>query len=262
MKNSEHYSFSTGALYPLESEDALKQIKNAGFPNAELMPQSLSDSSKESAKRLERIGLRVASIHYPLAFFPLLYTAHRSMRDDGRKYSLELLALGERLGTEVLVVHPHIPSNKGYDALLDDPVVENLLWLAEECQKRGILTAMENSPKTCGTPELLLSYIAKLNHPNIKPMVDTTEAREAGGDPAPFIAAVSPCHLHISDYMGESKHLPAGEGDTDFTAVAKALKGYQGFYTLEPAYRYYIEHTEQKLRAGYAFLARTFPDTL
>lgn len=34
------YSFSTGALYPLESEDALRRIKNAGFDNAELMPQA------------------------------------------------------------------------------------------------------------------------------------------------------------------------------------------------------------------------------
>ncbi|MEN6338650.1 MAG: sugar phosphate isomerase/epimerase family protein [Clostridiaceae bacterium] len=261
MKNSERYSFSTGALYPLESGDALKLIKDAGFPNAELMPQCLSDSSKESARRLERVGIRVASIHYPLAFFPLLYTAHRSMTSDGRRYSLELLSLGEHLGTEVLVVHPHIPSNKGYDALLDAPVVENLLWLAEECQRHGILMAMENSPKTCATPEQLLAYVAALNHPNIKPMVDTTEVREAGGDPAAFIAAVSPCHLHLSDYKGESKHLPAGEGDTDFSAVAGALSGYDGFYTLEPAYRYYIDNIEQKLRAGYAFLARTFPNT-
>ena len=258
---SERYSFSTGALYPLELAQALQLIRQAGFQNAELMPQCLSDASDESIRAFGQIGIRVASIHYPLAFFPMLYTAHRSMREDGRRYTLALLQLGERLGTAVLVVHPHVPGKQEFEALLDRPVVENLLWLAEECGKRGITMAMENSPKTCATPTQLIDYIALLNHPNIHPMVDTTEVREAGGDPAAFIAAVSPCHLHLSDFKGESKHLPAGEGDTNFAAVAKELAGYSGFYTLEPAYRYYLEQTEQKLREGYDFLSRIFKDS-
>lgn len=257
---SDRYSFSTGALFPRESADALRLVHDAGFPNAELMPQCLSDVSEASIRAFERIGIRVASIHYPLAFFAMLYTPHLSMRNDGRALSRDLLRLGDALGTKVLVVHPHVPSNRGYDELLDAPVVENLLWLADECAKHGILTAMENSPKTCATPDTLNAYVKMLNHPNIRPMVDTTEVREAGGDPAAFVAAVSPCHLHLSDYTGETKHLPAGEGDTDFAAVSRNLVGYEGFYTLEPAYRYYIENVEEKLRAGYDFLERTFAD--
>ncbi len=129
-------------------------------------------------------------------------------------------------------------------------MIDNLLWLADECEKHGVLLAMENSPKTCATADQLLAYVARLGHANIRPMVDTTEVREAGGEPAAFVAAVSPCHLHLSDYTGDTKHLPAGEGDTDFAAVARNLGGYEGFYTLEPAYRYYIENVEEKLRAG------------
>jgi len=257
---SDRYSFSTGALFPRESADALKLVHDAGFANAELMPQCLSDVSEESVRAFERTGVRVASIHYPLAFFPMLYTPHVSMRNDGRKFSRDLLRLGGALGTRVLVVHPHVPSKRGYDELLDTPVIDNLLWLAGECEKHGILLAMENSPKTCATADQLKAYVAMLGHKNIRPMVDTTEVREAGGDPASFVAAVSPCHLHLSDYTGETKHLPAGEGDTDFAAVARVLDGYKGFYTLEPAYRYYIENAEEKLRAGYEFLERTFTD--
>ncbi len=257
---SNRYSFSTGALFPRESADALKLVRDAGFLNAELMPQCLSDVSEESIRAFERIGIRIASIHYPLAFFPMLYTPHISMRNDGRMFSRDLLRLGEALGTKVLVVHPHVPSRRGYADLLDTPVIKNLLWLADECEKHGILMAMENSPKTCATPEQLTDYVKMLNHKNIRPMVDTTEVREAGGDPAAFIAVVSPCHLHLSDYTGDTKHLPAGEGDTDFTAVSNNLAGYEGFYTLEPAYRYYMENVEQKLHAGYEFLERTFAD--
>ena len=119
---SDRYSFSTGALFPRESADALKLVHDAGFANAELMPQCLSDVSEESVRAFERTGVRVASIHYPLAFFPMLYTPHVSMRNDGRKFSRDLLRLGGALGTRVLVVHPHVPSKRGYDELLDTPV--------------------------------------------------------------------------------------------------------------------------------------------
>jgi sugar phosphate isomerase/epimerase len=143
---SDQYSFSTAALFPRESADALRIVRDAGFSNAELMPQCLSDVTKASIHAFKRIGIRIASIHYPLAFFSMLYTPHVSMRNDGRNFSRNLLCLGEALGTEVLVVHPHVPTKRGYDDLLDAPVIENLLWLADECEKHGILMAMENSP--------------------------------------------------------------------------------------------------------------------
>ena len=52
----EQYSFSTGALFPYESEDALQMIKNAGFDYAELMPQAISDASEAATKKFEKTG--------------------------------------------------------------------------------------------------------------------------------------------------------------------------------------------------------------
>ena len=91
-------------------------------------------------------------------------------------------------------------------------------------------------------------------------MVDTTEVREADGDPVAFIEKLPPCHLHMSDFLGDTKHLPAGEGDTDWAGIKRALGGdkYKGFYTLEPAYRFYIDDLPAKLRSAYEFLERTF----
>ncbi|MDR1800698.1 MAG: sugar phosphate isomerase/epimerase [Lachnospiraceae bacterium] len=256
----ERFSFSTAALFPRESEASLRLIKAAGFANAELMPQCLSDVKPESVRQFSKIGIRVASIHFPLAFFPMLYTAHHSMREDGREFSRALLSLGVDLGTKVLVIHPHEPSNKDFDKLLDEPVIENILWLADECEKKGILMAMENSPKTCATPYQLTKYVEGLAHNNIKPMIDTTESREAGISPTDFAKEFMPCHLHLSDYKDDVKHLPAGEGDTDFSTFREAIKGYEGFYTLEPAYRYYLDDAPNKLSAGYEFLERNFTD--
>ncbi len=254
----EQYSFSTGALFPYESEDALQMIKNAGFDYAELMPQAISDASESATKKFEKTGIRLASIHYPLVMFGVLYTAHKTMRDDGRKFSRDLLTMGERLGNKVLVVHPHNPSYPGYYDLLEQPVIDNLLWLADECAKHNVLMAMENSPYTCSTAQKLNDYVKFLNHPNILPMVDTTEAREADQNPAAFIRECPPCHLHMSDYLGDVKHLPAGEGDTDWADVKDALGNYQGFYTLEPAYKFYLSDTQEKIRKGYEFLCEHF----
>ena len=181
MKQAQ-YSFSTGALFPYESEDALAMIKNAGFDYAELMPQAISDASEAATRKFEKTGIRLASIHYPLVMFGVLYTAHRTMREDGRRFSKDLLTMGQRLGCKVMVVHPHSPSYPGYEELLEEPVIDNLLWLADECAKHDILMAMENSPYTCSTAEKLNAYVKELGHPNIKPMVDTTEAREADQD--------------------------------------------------------------------------------
>ncbi len=256
----DRYSFSTAALYPLETEDALKRIRRAGFRHAELMPQCLSDASEQRARAFEQTGVHIASIHFPLAFFPMLYTPHASMREDGRRFTEKLLLLGERLGASVLVVHPHEKNRRGHDELLEQPVVDNLRWLADAGQTHGILLAMENSPKTCATPEQLLSYVEMLGNGNVRPMTDTTEVCEAGGDPAAFIAALPPCHLHLSDYCGETKHLPAGEGEIDWASVRAALgEDYAGFYTLEPAYRFYLDDVDDKLAKARAFLERTFP---
>lgn len=248
------YAFSTGALYPLRSLDAVRLVKEAGFDGAELMPQALSDTDDRSILGFERLGLPLTSIHFPLALFSLLYNCQPDMVLDGRAYALQLLKLAEAAGTRVLVVHPHGSGPEEMRELLEQPVIDNLLWLAEACARRRIMLGMENTPKACATSQSLLDYIKELNHPNIKPVADTTEVCEAGGDPVAFLREVRPAHLHLSDFAGARKHLPAGEGAIDWAGVKDALADYQGVYTLEPSYRYYLEDIPARLRKGLGFI--------
>lgn len=259
--NKPLYAFSTGALYPLRSRDAVALVKEAGFDGAELMPQSLYDTSARSLMEMERVGLPLTSIHYPLAFFPLLYTSQPDMLLDGRKYSKQLLNFAADLGAGVLVVHPHTSAKPEHRDLLEQPVIDNLLWLADRCKDKGILLAMENHPKTCATSAQLRQYINFLNHPNILPMADTTEVREAGGDPAAFIRDLPPCHLHLSDFVQDRKHLPPGEGEIDWPGVRDALGDYQGVYTVEPSYRYYLEDIPAKLKRDLRFIRQLIEGT-
>ena len=260
MTRQERFSFSTGALYPYESETALKMIHDAGFPRAELMPLALSDCSEESTKKFEKTGILLGSIHYPLVLFGLLYNCQKTMIGDSLKYLKELLTMGQRLDCHVLVLHPHDPpSLKGYYNLLERPVIDNIRRHADICAEMGFTVAMENHPRTAPTAAALKDYIAVLDHPNIKPMVDTTEVKEADGDPVEFIRGVKTCHMHMSDF-GTMKHLPAGEGNFDWKAIRKALddQDYQGFYTLEPAYKFYMTDVENKLKKAYRFLEENF----
>lgn len=260
---NKRFAFSTGALNPLDSVDALRLIKEAGFDCAELMPQAISDASEKATLAFEKTGIRITSIHFPLVMFGVLYNPVRSMIEDGRKFSRDLLTMGKRMGTEILVVHPHEPIRyPQYRELLETPIVENLRYLADLCQEFGITMAMENSPKSCATAQMLNDYIAMLDKPAILPMVDTTEVCEADGDPVEFLRDCKPCHLHMSDFGGGMKHLPAGQGDIDWKTIKQILlgHGYTGMYTLEPAYRHYLEDIPAKLQAGYRWLEENFSD--
>ncbi len=262
MTRSERFSFSTGALYPYNSADALKLIRDAGFSRAELMPQALRDASEESTKAFEKTGIKLGSIHFPLVFFGMLYNPLSDMQKDCMKFTKDLLTMGSRLDCHVLVVHPHEkPSVDGYYDLMEKPVIDNILRLADLCGEMGYTMAMENSPKTCSTAEKLSAYVRFLNHQAIRPMIDTTEVREAEGDPVEFIKAIKPCHMHMSDY-GTRKHMPAGEGTFDWKAIRAGLDAwdYEGYYTLEPAYRFYMQDVEKKLADAYHFLEEYFGD--
>lgn len=252
------YAFSTAALYPLESDTALGLIKNAGFKYAELMPQAFSDVTDEFAEKALKTGIQVSSVHYPLAMFAMLYTSHPAMSEDGHRLGRDIVKFCTKLGAKVLVIHPHIPPAEKYRNLLEPPIIKNIIYLADLCYENNINLAMENSPKGDGkTGEELIEYISIFKgHPAIHPMVDTTEACEANQDPAEFIKTVRPIHLHLSDYKDDMKHLPAGQGSINWNNIKSVLSqiGYEGYYTLEPSYRYYIEDTENRLKEAYNFI--------
>jgi sugar phosphate isomerase/epimerase len=260
---ADRYAFSTGALYPLESEQALRLLKEAGFSHVELMPQAFGDVTDAAALQYEKTKIHVSSIHYPLAMFAMLYSSHQSMSAEGRRLSADIVTLGKRLGTEVIVIHPTNAYPEEQKEVLEKPVLENIAYLTNLCVEAGITVAMENYPVGVGQhPDTLQAYIASLNLKGIEPMVDTTEVCEGGGDPVEFLTAIEPrpCHLHLSDFGNGKKHLPAGAGSIDWKAVAEVLhaKAYAGYYTLEPSYRHYLTDIPAKLRAAYEFAARTF----
>ena len=251
-------AFSTGAFYTIETADALAKIRKAGFEHAELMPQCREDLSTAMLRKTEQIGIHISSIHYPLVYFGVLYNANPGMFRESKAFSYNLAAFAKAAGTEFVVIHPEEEYKGPFVQILGKPINDNIRYMCDALDNVGVTVAMENYPSGVGQhPETLDAYVKALAIPNMKVMVDTTEVIEGGEDPYEFIRDLEnvPCHLHLSDY-DEKKHIPIGTGRVDWKSLAALLKqrGYSGYWTLEPSYKYYLDNPDGQLRKDYEYI--------
>ncbi|HQQ64822.1 MAG TPA: sugar phosphate isomerase/epimerase [Thermotogota bacterium] len=240
-------SFSTAGLYPIESIEALKLVSQSGFSEAELMPQCYHEITESFAikarKNLKEMGtpLRVSSIHFPLVFFSTFYNMYPGMRKEAERLSEKVAACASIFGTEVIVVHAPDKPKPGDLSEYSETVIHNIRYLCWVCEEMGITVALENNPKTIAdTPPHWREAAALIDCPNLKPMLDTTEASEAGIQPIAFVDETPCAHYHLSDHSGVVKHLLPGEGDQDWPLFFEknAKNGYRGIYVAEPSYRF------------------------
>lgn len=253
-------SFSTAALYPRSSKTSLSLLASCGYKEAELMPQCLYETTPAFGRDVSNLGLRVSSIHFPLCFFSIFYNPYHGMIKEAEEMMDNLLESGRIMGTEVIVIHP-LPEMEGFRReIFYEPVIGNIKKFATKAEKEKIVIALENNPNTRGkSSEGLLKIIEEIDHPNLKPMVDSTESWEAGIEPEEFIEKVKPIHLHLSDFKEKYKHLPIGEGKGDWEEIVKTIYSinYEGIYVIEPAYRYYTGDIKEKLINNKLFLEKT-----
>lgn len=258
----ERISFSTGALYPLLTEDAFTLLHNAGFKNAELMPQAFSDVSDSSSLKFEKTGIHIASLHYPLAMFGLFYTSHPAMGEEGRAFGRQVVKFCKQQQTSIVVIHTTTQyKTEQMRQILEPSMLANVRYFCELCFENNIKVAMENYPTGVGQyPDTLDKYSDSFGYEMMTPMVDTTEVIEGGGDPIEFILGLkrAPSHMHLSDFKNGTKHLPLGEGDINWQGVFDALnqKGFEGYYTLEPSYKFYLTDIQNKLIKAYEAISK------
>jgi len=240
-------SVSTAGLYPIESLDALKLVAQSGFSEAELMPQCYYEISESFAlktrKTLKEVGIpfHVSSVHFPLVFFATFYNLYPGMRKEAERLSEKVASSASILGAEIIVVHAPDKLKPGDSSEYGETVIQNIRTLCDICEEMGIIVALENNPKTIAdTPPHWREAASLIDRPNLKPMLDTTEASEAGIPPIAFVNETRCIHYHLSDHSGNVKHLLPGEGDQDWPLFfGTNLKiGYKGIYVAEPSYRF------------------------
>ncbi|MBU4226905.1 sugar phosphate isomerase/epimerase [bacterium] len=249
-------SFSTAALYPRDTIEALKIIKDCGINYAELMPQDISETTTDFAKEIIRkdIGIKVSSIHFPLILSSFYYNCYPKMQNTTRKIIDELIEAAELLGVEVIVSHGLPLFKDGYKEKLFYPtILENINYLANKANEKGINIAIENGPNyNTRTPFSHNNFIKGFSQKNIGAVIDTTESCEAKQDIFDFLDNVDKIiHLHISDFAkSKGKHLVLGEGEIDWQKffVELEAKRFKGSMVIEPLYKYFLINPKEKIK--------------
>lgn len=235
-------------------ERELALIAESGFRAIELWAMrphlDYADLGRMSAlrKELERVGLRVHSIHAPvytnfeevLRGKGWLSLAHG--RPEERQRALEetkraALAL-EPLGAEHMVVHTYFPYDPemGYSA---EGLASCLRELLSFSGALGLKLALENVPGDEGAVHRIIDLLEELRSPDIGLCFDLGHANLQGNPleeleralPLPYLFNI---HLHDNDGHKDA-HLIPGEGTLPWAEVGEVLRegDYRGAFTLE-----------------------------
>ncbi|MEM1552140.1 MAG: sugar phosphate isomerase/epimerase family protein [Candidatus Bathyarchaeia archaeon] len=244
-------AFSTAALFPRPTLTALELIQACGFPFAELMPQCRHETRPSFAIMFARKKFRVEiwSVHFPLVFSPIFYNPYNTMQQEAAILIKDIVRMSAALGAKIIVIHPPNDMPEDLKRLFERPIIQNIRRLCDNAAEHGIAIAIENSPSSqCKSPTGMLKFLSTLEHENAYPMLDTTEAVEAGYDPVDFLQTIDPIHLHVSDHSATAQHLPVGEGLIEWEKFFRVLraKHYSKGLVVEPAYRYFLSYKKEK----------------
>lgn len=205
----------------------------------------------ETARWLTETGLRVSSMHAPIAeamsggrwIAPLSNASpEEAVRARAVAEARAALDLARRVPVGVLVVHLGLPASLApapgeNDAGAARRSVDEIVAAAGPL---GVKVALENIPNALATPE---AVVAAIEHapawPGLGACLDFGHANLMGG----VVDAIETLsgHLlttHVHDNGGRrDDHLPPGEGSIDWPGALAALKkvGYEGILMLEVA---------------------------
>ncbi len=151
--------------------------------------------------------------------------------------SKRILDLSMDLKAGIVCTHiGHIPEDQNapeWDTLLD-----SLGDIGSHAEKLGAFFVCETGPES---PELMKTFLEKLNRPHIGINYDPANLVMRGFEPIPGVYTLAEyiIHTHVKDAMGKEKggpkEVPVGQGQVNFPEYIKALDevGFSGFYSIE-----------------------------
>ncbi len=223
--------------YPLELDDRLRLIREAGFQGVLLwwaVESAFEPPVPEKVETAAKHGLSVVNAHLHYANINSLWVDGY----EGEHYCAELMGLIAEAGVygvPTLVVHLT-------RSLTPPPFSEiglsRFLRLTEVAERANVDLAFEN----LRAPEYLYEFMRRVDSPRVDVCFDSGHnhaylpGRRIAVDFADRIKAV---HLHDNDGFHDAHNLP-GDGTTDWSEVRKDLiaSAYSGPWSLE------IEHPQ------------------
>jgi sugar phosphate isomerase/epimerase/predicted metal-dependent hydrolase len=238
---------STGALYPMPTEDVPDAAARAGLFDLEIMLQTPGEYGagfiRELATRCRNAGSRVHAVHLWQQLHPLLSPYARRAR-EGRTLFARAIDGAVELGAKVIVWHgpkqTEMRTPAAYPHFIDAATDRGAA-----CAAAGLRLAVENV-SWCALASVrdVLAFSASMKEldPRAERVgfaFDPFQAEEAGANPFMVLSAMENrvFDVHLSDRRTDDpdiRHLSPGEGDLPWPALLRAISGvYSGPLMLE-----------------------------
>jgi sugar phosphate isomerase/epimerase len=240
--NRDRIGISTAAFYPDRlTEDALIAIAELGFRVVEIFLQANAEYTHRFGVLLDRrrraLGLEVHSLHLYATYFDL-WSPYPRMGEEIRDRFRRLLEVARLVDAQALTWHG---LRYGLDnAGLVEAFFNSAAWAGEQARDAGLTLCIEN---------VSWCYLRRPEHVRairgadlpVDFTFDAFQARESEVEPVAMVHAMNDrlATVHLSDYRPQGpRHLPPGDGTTDWPAVLRALQdvAYAGPLILETAH--------------------------
>jgi sugar phosphate isomerase/epimerase len=249
IEYQEQYAISTWQYVSRSLDEALTRIAESGFKWVELWGDSvhvdprINPDVKAIQSQLQRLGLRVHSIHLPFSDLDLGHP-NSGLKHDWLRVTGDALRLCDELGGRLAVVHVSshhmdLTDDRLYQASCDI-IAEFVQELNLQAKELGIQLALENLPalgqrrpsnslqalsKLCTNPEI--GFCLDIGHAAVNGFAQRDEIQAAG---ARMLS------LHVSNNDGyEDLHWLPNVGVIDWQGVKEELAriSYNQAYVLE-----------------------------
>ena len=241
---------STASLYPLHTEDALREIAQRGTKTAEVFFNSNTEKSgsvfNDIMSTVSGYGMDIVSVHpfsSPMETVFLFSDYDRrvdEIMDNYRRY-FEVM---NKLGAKIFVLHGALQSAK----LERELYAERLLMITQAGYEFGVTVAQENVCYCKSRSIEFLEYLSEQLGDDAHFVLDIKQAVRSGVSPFDIIDALGNkiVHYHISDHKKDADCLPVGDGCFDFGRFVGQLDklGYGGALIVELYRENYKDYDE------------------
>ncbi|MBU0761584.1 MAG: sugar phosphate isomerase/epimerase [Candidatus Altiarchaeota archaeon] len=232
----------------LEYVSVLNELAEMGFYSAEFLCDSgfypmwgtekVFSETRKIKKIIDRLGIK-ATIHAPHYDFNIA-TNNSGLMDEMVKQVKDCVRVAEILGSDIVVLHPgRISSKKFPRDLVLERAIEFLSGVESFAGGKNVKICLENetlsTKSLCSLPEEMKYVIDAVDSKNVRVCLDIAHVNTTKKPLSEFLRLLKKqiYHIHISDNVGDSHHLPIGKGNIDFKKTIRELEPYSGILNIE-----------------------------
>ncbi len=232
---------STACFYPLETEQALKEICSLGFEKAEVFMNAPCELEPCFAKKLKEISdssdTEIISVH-PFSSFlesSCIFGDYKRRYDDFIGIYRKTCHAAALLGAKYVVIHGAVAAPK--IPIPDERYFERFNTLIEMGLSEGVTVCQENVNRFKSESVEFCRKMRNALGDRFNMVFDIKQTVRAGEDTFLFLEEFKNQirHIHISDNGALGDCLPPSKGSFDFEKFKKVLDsaGYKGDCVIE-----------------------------